>query len=78
MGPRATINGVDADALLTLDEVRAALGGGEVQLGFGTLASRTSGAAGVVLDIDTCSWQQHAGRTLAGPSRSRSAPLGWP
>ena len=46
--------------LLTREEVRAAFGGGEVQDGFGS-RGRFTGAAGFPLDIDMCSWQQHAG-----------------
>ncbi|MFE2750524.1 hypothetical protein ACFXGA_00820 [Actinosynnema sp. NPDC059335] len=48
-------------ALLTVDEIRAALGGGEVQAPFGTLFLSTNGSAEVPVDIDMCSWQQHAG-----------------
>jgi hypothetical protein len=51
--------------LLTTNEVRDALGGGEVQAPFGDV-SHYSGAAGIPVDIDRCSWQQHVG---ADPGR---------
>jgi hypothetical protein len=47
--------------LLTIEQVRGALGGSEVQKPFGNLFLSTNGFAGVLLDIDMCSWQQHAG-----------------
>jgi hypothetical protein len=47
--------------LLTIEQVREALGGGEVQKPFGNLFPSTNGFAGVLLDIDMCSWQQYAG-----------------
>jgi hypothetical protein len=51
--------------LLTREEVRAALGGGEVQSGPGS-HSRFTGAAGFLLDIDMCSWSQQPAGTAPG------------
>jgi hypothetical protein len=53
--------------LLKTDEVREALGGGVVQQPFGNLFKQTNGFAGVLVDMDMCSWQQNAG---TDPGRS--------
>jgi hypothetical protein len=47
--------------LLTVDEVRNAFGGGEVQSGFGNTFPSANGNAGFPVRIEQCSWQQHSG-----------------
>lgn len=47
--------------LLTRGEVQAALSGGSVQAPFGNLFRHANGPAGLLVDIDMCSWQQGAG-----------------
>ncbi|MET8853497.1 hypothetical protein [Amycolatopsis sp. NPDC004625] len=58
--------------LLTVEEVRAALGGGQVQAPFGNLFRATNGFAGTTVDVDMCTWQQNAG---PDPGRSVQAEV---